>query len=169
MRLRYMMVTLDLPSQKGYPRLSTSENPHLGNIESTLQKAPNCAGNAAKPKVCPRCGERGSGPYLKRVGRNQFGLYFAHSSTENGVRRIKWHYIRKETASRRREELMRLIASEGWKGTRYHAQVLNVSERTIRRDVLTLCSSGRLIHRMYGGYIADPTGAILKENPWLAW
>jgi hypothetical protein len=151
--------------------LSASKDPRLGNIESNVRQAPNSAGNSAeKAKVCPRCGERGSGPYLKRVGGNQFGLYFAHSSTENGVRRIKWHYIPKGRASkRRREELLRLIASEGWKSTRYHAQVLNVSERTIRRDVLALCSSGLLIHRRYGGYIADPTGAILKENPWLGW
>jgi hypothetical protein len=149
-----------------------SKLPSLGNVDGGFPPAPNSpgSGKTAKAKVCPRCGERGAGPYLKRVGRNQFGLYFEHSVTENGVRRIKWHYIRKGSASkRRREELLRLIASEGWRGTGYHARVLKVSERTIRRDVLALRSSGLLIHRSYGGYMADPAGAILKENPWLAW
>ena len=127
-----------------------------------------------KGKECPRCGQKGSGPYLKRVGKGQFGLYFMHAVEKDGVRRTTWHYVPRETAhekasKRREEELLRLLAKEGWKGTGYYACTLHVSERTIRRYVDRLCASGLLIHRRYGGYVADPTGEILKRNPWLAW
>lgn len=122
-----------------------------------------------KGKTCPTCGKRGSGPYTKRVGRNQRGVYFRHAVTENGLRHIIWHYIPKSIAAKRREELLRLMAKEGWKGAWHYASIMRVSERTVRRDVFALRASGLLIHRRRGGYIADPTGAILKENPWLAW
>ena len=58
---------------------------------------------------------------------------------------------------------------KGWKGTGYYACTLHVSERTIRRYVDRLCASGLLIHRRYGGYTADPSGNLLKRDPWLAW
>ncbi|MDV3294120.1 MAG: DeoR family transcriptional regulator [Nitrososphaerales archaeon] len=119
--------------------------------------------------MCPRCGGRGSGPFLKRMRGNHFGLYFEHVIIENGARRIVWHYIPKSGTSKRREELLRLIGKEGWMSAWHYASILKVSERTIRRDVFVLRASGLLIHRKRGSYIADPTGAILKENPWLAW
>ncbi|MDV3244735.1 MAG: DeoR family transcriptional regulator [Nitrososphaerales archaeon] len=121
-------------------------------------------------KICPKCGKRGSGPYVKHAGERQLGLYFRHSATDGGVRRAKWHYVPKSnTARNRREEMLRLIGVEGWNGFWYYADRLNVSERTIRRYVSELRASRLLIHRRYGGYIADPTGEILKKNPWLAW
>ena len=54
-------------------------------------------------------------------------------------------------------------------GMRHFASLLGVSERTIRRDLDALRKEGRIIHQSYGGYIADPSGTLLKEKPWIAW
>jgi biotin operon repressor len=122
-------------------------------------------------KLCPRCGKPGSGPYLKRISGDRFGLYFEHLLTVDGIRRIRWHHIPTGVALRaeRREMLVRLVKKHGWMGMRRFASLLHVSERTVRRDLDTLRAEGRIIHRNYGGYIADPSGTLLKEKPWIAW
>lgn len=124
-----------------------------------------------KSKMCPRCGNPGSGPHLKRISGGHFGLYFEHVVMVNGVRRIKWHHIPTGGAHRveRRDVLVRLVKKQGWKGMRYFASLLHVSERTIRRDLDALRAEGRIIHQPYGGFIADPSGTLLKEKPWIAW
>jgi DeoR-like helix-turn-helix domain len=117
--------------------------------------------------VCPKCGERGSGPYLRRVGNgDHHGFYYKHSVNGRDV----WHYVPKGNASReRREKLVRLLHEQGFRGLRHFAHILNVSARTIRRDLYALQAEGRVIHKSYGTYIADPSGRLLKEKPWLAW
>jgi DeoR/GlpR family transcriptional regulator of sugar metabolism len=61
------------------------------------------------------------------------------------------------------------VASDGWRGANHFASLLGVSESTIRRDLNALVVEGRIIRRKYGGYLADPTGILLKERPWIAW
>jgi biotin operon repressor len=121
--------------------------------------------------LCPKCGKPGNGPYVKRIGGERFSLYFEHRVTVNGARRIRWHHIPTGNALRaeRREKLVRLVKQDGWCGMKYFASLLNVSEHTIRRDLDALRAEGRIIHRKYGGYIADPSGTLLKEKPWIAW
>ena len=122
-------------------------------------------------KVCPRCGGECTGPYRRRVGKgNHFSFYYKHTVTENGAIRTVWHCARRrEDPTSRREKLVRLVKKEGWQGMRRFASLLGVSERTIRRDLDALRREGRIIHQSYGGYIADPSGTLLKEKPWIAW
>jgi DeoR-like helix-turn-helix domain len=119
---------------------------------------------------CPKCGKSGAGPYLKRVGKgNHYGFYYKHIVIENGARRTVWHYVPKREPYWRREKLVRLVKERGWCGMRYFASLLNVSEHTIRRDLDALKAEGRIIHQPYGGFLADPSGTLLKEKPWIAW
>ena len=69
----------------------------------------------------------------------------------------------------RRESLVRLLASDGWRGTGYFAGLLGVSESTVRRDFDVLAAEGRVVRRKYGGYLADLSGTLLKDKPWIAW
>ena len=117
--------------------------------------------------VCPRCGEKGAGPYMRRVGKgDNRGCYYKHSTSGRTV----WHYVPKNDAPKeRREKLVRLLHEQGFRGLRYFARLLDVSGRTIHRDLQVLQSEGRIIHKPYGTYIADPSGKLLKEKPWLAW
>ena len=121
--------------------------------------------------TCPRCGGPCTGPYRKRVGKgDHHGFYYKHAVTEKGARRTIWHYFRRrEDSAQRREKLVRLVKQQGWRGMRHFAGVLGVSEHTIRRDLDLLRKEGRIIHQPYGGYIADPSGTLLKEKPWIAW
>ena len=128
--------------------------------------SPRHRGAADPSEVCPRCGERGTGPYTRRVGKgDNHGSYYKLSVDGRDV----WHYIPKGRASRRREELVRLLHERGFKGLKYFGRLLGVSRRTIRRDLKVLQSEGRVIHKPYGTYIADPSGKLLKEKPWVAW
>jgi len=44
--------------------------------------------------TCPKCGQLGYGPYLKKVGVKQRYWYIAHKfKDENGKTRIKWCYV----------------------------------------------------------------------------
>ena len=127
-------------------------------------QAPICV--AAKDEVCPTCGERGSGPYVRRVGKGAHrGFYYKHSIGG----RVTWHYIPKGGQSKRRDELARLVHQQGFRGLRHFARLLRVSTKTVQRDLRVLQSEGRMIHRPYGTYIADPSGRLLKERQWLAW
>ncbi len=120
--------------------------------------------------LCPNCGKRGAGPYRRRVGKgNHYGIYYRHIVIENGRSRTVWHYVPKREPYWRREKLVRLIKKEGWQGMRHFASLLGVSEHTIRRDLDALRKEERIIHQNYGGYIADPSGTLLKEKPWIAW
>lgn len=118
-------------------------------------------------KVCPRCGEKGAGPYMRRVGKgDNYAFYYKHSA--NG--RTIWHYVpKKDAAKERRENLVRLLHEQGFRGLRHFARLLGVSRRTVHRDLRVLQSEGRIIHKPYGTYIGDPSGRLLKEKPWLAW
>jgi biotin operon repressor len=128
------------------------------------------SGNNRELSECPRCGEQGYGPYRKRAGNGHFGTFFVHAFVEDGLRRLRWHYVpNARPSTERRERLVRLVKQQGWRGTRYYASLLKVSERTIRRDLDALRAEGRIIHQNYGGYIADPPGTLLKEKPWIAW
>jgi hypothetical protein len=104
---------------------------------------------------------------MRRVGRgNHHGFYYKHTIEGRTV----WHYVPKRDAfNERREKLVRLLHDQGFRGLKYFARLLNVSARTIRRDLYALQSEGRIIHKPYGTYIADPSGKLLKERPWLAW
>ena len=121
----------------------------------------------AAAKTCPKCGMRADGPYRK--GENR-GFYYEHHVVERGVRRTTWHYVSaRDSPSERREKLVNLVKRQGWMGMRYFAGLLGVSEHTIRRDLDVLRKEGRIVHQPYGGYIADPSGTLLKEKPWIAW
>jgi DeoR/GlpR family transcriptional regulator of sugar metabolism len=61
------------------------------------------------------------------------------------------------------------VKQQGWCGMNHFATLLDVSARTVRRDLDSLRKEGRIIHQPYGGYIADPSGTMLKEKPWIAW
>jgi biotin operon repressor len=140
------------------PKLDTSGGP--GPLAAT--------GDARKK--CPKCGELGHGPCRRRVGKgNHYGFYYKHVVMENGARRTVWHYVPKREPHWRREKLVRLVKKEGWQGMKYFASLLGVSEHTIRRDLDALRKEGRIIHQSYGGFIADPSGTLLKEKPWIAW
>ena len=127
--------------------------------------------SCAEAKVCPRCGERGLGPYRRRVGRGKhFGFYYKHTLIESGARRTIWHYVRRrESAGARQKKLVQLVKQHGWCGTSYFAALLGVSGCTIWRDLDVLRKEGKIIHQPYGSYIADPSGTLLKEKPWIAW
>jgi len=112
----------------------------------------------------------GGGPYRRRVGdRDHYGFYYKHVVMENGENRTVWHYVPKREPYWRREKLVWLVKQHGWRGMRYFASILDVSEHTVRRDLDALRAEGRIIHQPYGGYIADPGGTLLKEKPWIAW
>ena len=119
--------------------------------------------------MCPSCGAQGYGPYRKRSGNGHYGIFFAHPFVKDGLRRLRWHYVPKQELYWRREKLVRLVKQQGWCGMKHFAAILNVSARTIRRDIDALRKEGRIIHRPYGGFIADPSGTLLKEKPWIAW
>jgi len=138
------------------PKLDTAE----------VEAAPSSSAKS----LCPRCGQRGAGPYRRRVGeRNHYGLYYKHTVIENGESRTVWHYVPKREPYWRREKLVRLVKERGWCGMRYFASLLGVSEHTVRRDLDALKAEGRIIHYPYGSYLADPSGTLLKEKPWIAW
>lgn len=121
---------------------------------------------ANRSGVCPECGKRGTGPYTRRVGKGAHcGLYYKHSINGRDV----WHYVPKGRASKRREELVRLLHAQGFRGLGHFARLMGVCTKTIQRDLNALQSEGRVIHKPYGTYIADPSGELLKEKPWLAW
>ena len=120
--------------------------------------------------LCPDCGKRGAGPYRRHVGKgDHYGVHYRHIVVENCRSRTVWHYAPKREPYWRREKLVRLIQRAGWQGMRHFASLLGVSEHTIRRDLDALRKEGRIIHQPYGGYIADPSGTLLKEKPWIAW
>ncbi|MDG7026769.1 MAG: DeoR family transcriptional regulator [Nitrososphaerota archaeon] len=107
---------------------------------------------------------------MKRQRGQPRGPYFAHPYLEGGVRRLRWHYISKgRQSTKRRESLVRLLARDGWRGTGYFAGLLGVSESTIRRDFDVLAAEGRVVRKKYGGYLADLSGTLLKDKPWIAW
>ena len=120
-----------------------------------------------KTKLCPKCRKGGSGPYRRK---DHPGFYFKHTVIEKGARRTVWHYVpARDSPSERREKLAWLVKRRGWCGMKYFAGLLGVSKHTIRRDLDALRKEGKIIHQPYGGYIADPSGTLLKEKPWIAW
>jgi len=149
-------------SQSDYDKIRYSRKKFVVVLATTQREDVMC-----QMKVCPKCGECGSGPYMRRVGNGDHkGFYYKHSVNGRDV----WHYVPKGSAAReRREKLVRLLHEQGFRGLRHFARILNVSARTIRRDLYALQAEGRIIHKPYGTYIADPSGRLLKEKPWLAW
>lgn len=69
-------------------------------------------------KVCPICGQPGSGPYPRWVRNSRKAkyepyFYFKHVVKEGGKRRLKWCYVPREMIDDVTERIREYLASKG--------------------------------------------------------